>query len=168
MSASREELSKRIKSARQWLEKAEVSLGQDSGVRGELNLLLAQAEMQKLRETHKGLLVLTERKTWWGLLILFTAFIFFAIGFGHSALAPSKSENAYTLPTSVSVTSRDSLPMNKVRLEKDLETRANTVHSSTSIVLSEPVDSQDTPVQMSNADLHALVSDAGKVLRGRE
>lgn len=169
MSASREELSKRVKAARQWLEKAEASLGQDAGIRGELNLLLAQAEMQKLRETHKGLLTLTERKYWWELLAFMTALWFLVMGVGNSALAPAENMKPQAVPVSaVNVTPSETLPLHKDRLEKDLEKETSTIHEIPAPVAPKPIASETAPVQMSNAELHALVSDAGKVLRGRE
>ncbi|ETI88847.1 MAG: hypothetical protein Q612_NSC00186G0003, partial [Negativicoccus succinicivorans DORA_17_25] len=50
MSLSREELVRRVETARRWLEQAEHSFHDETPLKGELNLLLAQAEMQKLRE----------------------------------------------------------------------------------------------------------------------
>ena len=50
MSLSRDELVRRVETARRWLEQAEHSFHDETPLKGELNLLLAQAEMQKLRE----------------------------------------------------------------------------------------------------------------------
>jgi hypothetical protein len=41
-----------LRSARQWLVRAEESFNKDSDIRGELNLFLAQAELQHARETN--------------------------------------------------------------------------------------------------------------------
>ncbi|MBP1764823.1 MAG: hypothetical protein H6Q65_1881 [Firmicutes bacterium] len=46
--------SKHLKAARQWLLQAEDSFGQDRDVRGELDLLLAQAELRHAQETNRS------------------------------------------------------------------------------------------------------------------
>lgn len=46
--------SRHLKAARQWLLKAENSFGQDRDVRGELDLLLAQAELRHAQETNRS------------------------------------------------------------------------------------------------------------------
>ncbi len=53
---------KRVRSIRRWLEKAEKSYDSDRKISGELNLIMAQAEMQRLKEADpKG-----ERRRVWG------------------------------------------------------------------------------------------------------
>lgn len=47
-------ISKSIRSARQWLAHAEDSFGNDRDVRGELDLILAQAELQRVREANRS------------------------------------------------------------------------------------------------------------------
>lgn len=44
-------MSRHLVSAKQWLNKAEESFDKDSNIRGELDLFLAQAELQRARET---------------------------------------------------------------------------------------------------------------------
>lgn len=53
MRKSDEEKVKRVRSAKAWLEKAEESFGKQSDVRGELNLMLAEAEMKQMRKKRK-------------------------------------------------------------------------------------------------------------------
>ena len=43
---------KRVKSVKRWLDKAENSYSNNKDISGELNLMMAQAEMQRLKETH--------------------------------------------------------------------------------------------------------------------
>lgn len=45
---------KRVRAVRQWLEKAEHSYSSHREITGEINLIMAQAEMQRLKETHKN------------------------------------------------------------------------------------------------------------------
>ncbi len=42
----------RVKSIKKWLDKAEESYSSHKDISGELNLIMAQAEMQRLKETH--------------------------------------------------------------------------------------------------------------------
>lgn len=44
---------KRVQAVRKWLEKAEHSYSSHKEITGEINLIMAQAEMQRLNETHK-------------------------------------------------------------------------------------------------------------------
>jgi hypothetical protein len=48
---------KRLQSARRWLEKAEHSFDRHEEVSGELNLIMAQAEMQRLKETRSSFFI---------------------------------------------------------------------------------------------------------------
>lgn len=42
----------RVRAVRSWLEKAEASFDKESDIKGELNLMLAEAEMKNLRKHH--------------------------------------------------------------------------------------------------------------------
>ena len=42
----------RVRAVRSWLEKAEASFDEESDIKGELNLMLAEAEMKNLRKHH--------------------------------------------------------------------------------------------------------------------
>ena len=44
---------KRVRAIRKWLEKAENSYTSNKDISGEINLIMAQAEMQRLKETEK-------------------------------------------------------------------------------------------------------------------
>lgn len=54
MADSKNHISRHLKSAKAWLDRAEDSFDKDSDVRGELNLLLAQAELQRVREVNRS------------------------------------------------------------------------------------------------------------------
>lgn len=51
---SKNHISRHLQSAKAWLDRAEDSFDKDSDVRGELNLLLAQAELQRVREVNRS------------------------------------------------------------------------------------------------------------------
>lgn len=60
MAKNRNTFRQHIRAARDWLGRAESSMDKKNDVRGDLNLMLAQAELQRARET-KGL---TKRASW--------------------------------------------------------------------------------------------------------
>jgi len=54
MSAGKNRLKRHIAAAKEWLGRAEKSLDQDNAIKGDLNLMLAQAELQRAKETKTG------------------------------------------------------------------------------------------------------------------
>lgn len=54
MAEQNEKKTKHLRSARQWLTRAEESFDKDRDIRGELNLFLAQAELQHVQETGRN------------------------------------------------------------------------------------------------------------------
>ena len=52
MDIADKDIAKRVRSAKTWLEKAEQSFDNQSDIKGELNLMLAEAEMKNLRKNH--------------------------------------------------------------------------------------------------------------------
>ena len=54
MAEEREKICAHVKAAKDWLGRAESSLEKEEDVRGGLNLMLAEAELQRVRETRKG------------------------------------------------------------------------------------------------------------------
>ena len=54
MAEQKDKKTKHLRSARQWLARAEESFDKDCEVRGELNLFLAQAELQHVKESNQG------------------------------------------------------------------------------------------------------------------
>lgn len=51
---SKQHFFRNLESAKAWIHQAEQSFGQDADIRGELNLLLAQAELQRVREANRA------------------------------------------------------------------------------------------------------------------
>ncbi len=52
MTGSKHHIARNLESAKVWIDQAEQSFDKDSDVRGELSLLLAQAELQRVREVN--------------------------------------------------------------------------------------------------------------------
>ena len=63
---------KRVQAVRKWLEKAEHSYSSHKEITGEINLIMAQAEMQRLNETHKNSKVRRWMLRPWALLLRFS------------------------------------------------------------------------------------------------
>lgn len=61
---------KRVQSVRKWLEKAEQSFTSHRDISGELNLIMAQAEMERLKETDRAF---RRRKLWGSRLLALAA-----------------------------------------------------------------------------------------------
>ena len=61
MGKSGNNIAEHVRSAKMWLEKAEQSFDRQSEIQGELNLMLAEAEMKNLRKRH-GLKVRAKRR----------------------------------------------------------------------------------------------------------
>ena len=84
---------KRVKSVKRWLDKAENSYSNNKDISGELNLMMAQAEMQRLKETHSH-----EKAKKWG--IRFSAMAAAAVLFiGFSNLFSANADNTDPVPT---------------------------------------------------------------------
>ena len=52
MKRSQNDTLHRVRAVQSWLEKAEASFDKESDIKGELNLMLAEAEMKNLRRHH--------------------------------------------------------------------------------------------------------------------
>lgn len=93
---------KQVRSIRKWLEKAEKSYTRDQDISGELNLIMAQAEMQRLKEKDTA----GRRRRVWGVRALaFTAAagIFFSVSFMRDMMGEEKSILPPAPPVAASV-----------------------------------------------------------------
>ena len=79
---SKTQLCHRLATARQWLHQAEESFGKKKEMQGELNLLLAQAELQHVRESRKLPFWLQPRWGWQGLAMAFAVLLSLSAGAG--------------------------------------------------------------------------------------
>lgn len=79
---SKTQLCHRLAAARQWLHQAEESFGKKKEMQGELNLLLAQAELQHVRESRKLPFWLQPRWGWQGMAMAFAVLLSLSAGAG--------------------------------------------------------------------------------------
>ncbi len=179
MTVKSDELFRRVKSARMWLEKAEQSFGNQAELKGELNLMLAQAEMQKLKEQRN---TADHRFRRHGAAIL-AAFCIVGV-FGWHWLQPAEEISPQVQPTTEAVSllpARDipagiktEVPLPKLVMEQPKAAESAPVAEvqyTASPVPAAPAPSAEPvteTVRFSNAEINSMVSDAGKVLRGKE
>lgn len=171
MSLSREELVRRVETARRWLEQAEHSFHDETPLKGELNLLLAQAEMQKLRED-RGMS--RQWQHWQRALALVTALVMVS-GFGWWWQRDDDTPTPVTAPVTVVKTvplepSATWPPPNASQVSQQAsavsaaaaETREPAVHAAPEPVKTAPA---TQAVKLAPDEMQSVVSDAAKVLR---
>ncbi len=161
---------KRVQSIRRWLEKAEQSYTSHKELFGEWNLIMAQAEMQRLRETDRS----GEKKRRWGTraLALASAAVLFA---GISAIHPAKPEKPPVPPVSVSVRSlppAQEIPVPVVTDHSAAKEAAQETAVSAAPASVDPAPVSAAPVAaaapvLSEKEIQSVVGEAGRALRGQ-
>ena len=162
MSLSRDELVRRVETARRWLEQAEHSFHDETPLKGELNLLLAQAEMQKLRED-RGMS--RQWQQWQRALALVTALVMVS-GFGWWWQRDDDAPAPVTAP----VTMVKTVPLEPSQVSQQTpavsaavpETREPAAHAVPPAVKKAAA---TQTVQLAPDEMQSVVSDAAKVLR---
>ena len=159
---------KRVQSIRRWLEKAEQSYTSHKDLFGEWNLIMAQAEMQRLRETDQS----GEKKRRWGSRALALAAAA-ALFVGISAVYPAEPAKAPVPPVSVSVRSlppAQEIPVPVVTDHSAAKEAAQETAISAAPV--SPAPSSAAPVVaaepvLSEKEIQSVVGEAGRALRGQ-
>ena len=157
---------KRVRAIRKWLEKAEQSYMSHKEISGELNLIMAQAEMQRLKETDRS----AEKRRSWGIRlasvaaaagIVFGAFLFTG-PVQHRTESPASKESV-------------SLPSPAIRDRESRPDLPKTEISTTMPILDAgkaekevSVQPQPTPAPvLSEKEIQSVVGEAGRALRGK-
>lgn len=178
---------KRVRAVRKWLEKAESSYSSNKEITGEINLIMAQAEMQRLHETRKE----SSAKRW-GLRIaaMFAAFgIFLGINafwnLLHSSVEPQpKPVQIVINEVSSSESSGFASEADKTEVVLKEKTDENTGSGEAgSEVKSAPVFNEPVNMQaeqpsavpsyhaaapaLSDKEIQSVVGEAGRALRGQ-
>lgn len=170
MSLSRDELVRRVETARRWLEQAEHSFHDETPLKGELNLLLAQAEMQKLRED-RGMS--RQWQHWQRALALVTALVMVS-GFGWWWQRDDDAPTPVTAPAAVVETvpleRPAALPQAAVsQVAQQAPTVSAAVVETSAPAVHAPPPVKTAPaaptVQLAPDEMQSVVSDAAKVLR---
>lgn len=156
---------KRVKSVKRWLDKAENSYSNNKDISGELNLMMAQAEMQRLKETHPH-----EKAKKWGIrLSAMAAAAVLFIGFSNLFSANADKSPVISRETTVS---KEEVPKDKnlVLPETVQPTVAATESSNTDPVPTKSIQTEaPAPVLpvMSQSEIQSVVGEAGRALRGQ-
>ena len=156
---------KRVKSVKRWLDKAENSYSNNKDISGELNLMMAQAEMQRLKETHPH-----EKAKKWGIrLSAMAAAAVLFIGFSNLFSANADKSPVISRETTVS---KEKVPEDKnlVLPETVQPTVAATESSNTDPVPTKSIQTEaPAPVLpvMSQSEIQSVVGEAGRALRGQ-
>lgn len=158
---------KRVKSVKKWLDKAENSYSNNKDISGELNLMMAQAEMQRLKETHSH-----EKAKKWGIrLSAMAAAAVLFIGFSNLFSANADKSPVISRETTVSKEEVPKVPEDKnlVLSETVQPTVAATESSNTDPVPTKSIQTEaPAPVLpvMSQSEIQSVVGEAGRALRG--
>jgi len=156
---------KRVKSVKRWLDKAENSYSNNKDISGELNLMMAQAEMQRLKETHPH-----EKAKKWGIrLSAMAAAAVLFIGFSNLFSANADKSPVISRETTVS---KEEVPEDKnlVLSETVQPAVAATESSNTDPVPTKSIQTEaPAPVLpvMSQSEIQSVVGEAGRALRGQ-
>lgn len=157
---------KRVRAIRKWLEKAEQSYMSHKEISGELNLIMAQAEMQRLKETDQS----AEKRRSWGIRlasaaaaagIVFGAFFF--TGPVQHRTEPPASKESVSLP-SPAIRGRESQPdLPKTEISTDMPILD--AGKAEKEVSAQP---QPAPAPvLSEKEIQSVVGEAGRALRGK-
>lgn len=165
---------KRVKSVKRWLDKAENSYSNNKDISGELNLMMAQAEMQRLKETHPH-----EKAKKWGIrLSAMAAAAVLFIGFSNLFSANADKSPVISRETTVSKEEVPKVPevpevpedKNLVLSETVQPAVAATESSNTDPVPTKSIQTEaPAPVLpvMSQSEIQSVVGEAGRALRGQ-
>lgn len=162
---------KRVKSVKRWLEKAENSYSNHKELTGEMNLIMAQAEMQRLKEVRGT----SPRRKWLfrgGALAVAGALFLGASFLKDSFFAPAPTpvrpvETAVTTPTTAVV------PVEEADLAKP-DSEAVPAKAAPVVMTSAPAPVEVSAVTkpavpaLSDQEIQRVVGEAGRALRGNQ
>ncbi len=165
---------KRVKAVKKWLDKAENAYSGHRELTGEMNLMMAQAEMQRLKEVHKHSAV---RK--WGLrgcAMIVAVLLFFGVHFIQEEM--NKDESAPALPVEIVIHDAPAAPIAETAAPPVAEAaeEAPAPASPPPQVVEEvkpaPVVQASEPARpqapaLSDQEIQKVVGEAGRALRGQ-
>ncbi len=176
----------RVKAIRKWLDKAEQSYSRDKEISGEINLIMAQAEMQRLKENypHKRVKKWSIRVGAFALAIGIMFGINTVLTFRQSpgpVILPPKNENT----AEQEIVAKETGEVNALReiskedivqenKKTDTPVIVNTEKTDTPVIVNtaketiiQNVPSDPAPPVMSQQEIQSVVGKAGRTLRGQ-
>ena len=157
---------KRVQAVRKWLEKAEQSFTLHRDISGEWNLIMAQAEMQRLRETDRA----GRRRRLWGSRVLALAAA--AALFSGYSLWQSYREEPVPISAVVPAEQTAAAP-EPARESPPLPEAAAVSAAGTETVPAKPQETPaasaaaSPPAALSEWEIQSVVGEAGRALRGQ-
>ena len=165
----------RVKAIRKWLDKAEQSYSRDKEISGEINLIMAQAEMQRLKENYPHKRV----KKWSirvGAFALATGIMFginTVLTFRQSpgpVILPPKNENT----AEQEIVAKETGEVNALReiskediVQENKKTDTPVIVNTAKETIIQNVPSDPAPPVMSQQEIQSVVGKAGRTLRGQ-
>jgi type IV secretory pathway VirB10-like protein len=161
---------KRVKAVKKWLDKAENAYSGHRELTGEMNLMMAQAEMQRLKEVHKHSSIQK-----WGLrgcAMIVAVLLFFGFHFLQREMNKTEIESV----PSVEIVIHDAPPAKIVSEEAapPVTEKTEEVHAAlpaeTPEVKPAPTPAPVTasaPPALSEQEIQSVVGEAGRALRGQ-
>ncbi len=161
---------RRVQAIRKWLEKAEISYTSHKEVKGEINLIMAQAEMQRLKEMEPP-----HPLRVWGRRGLALLAAFCIVGGGvwiryelkaHDARVTARAKAAVTkMLSQEKETAAEAAPTSEVpAVSQPPETEPEVV--SVSPVVTESAAAEEPVSVLSEAEIASVVGEASRALRG--
>ncbi len=161
---------RRVQAIRKWLEKAEISYTSHKEVKGEINLIMAQAEMQRLKETEPP-----HPLRVWGRRGLALLAAFCIVGGGvwiryelkaHDARVTARAKAAVTkMLSQEKETAAEAAPTPEgPAVSQPPETESEVV--SVSPVVTESAAAEEPVSVLSEAEIASVVGEASRALRG--
>ncbi len=165
----------RVKSVRKWLDKAEQSYSCDKEISGEINLIMAQAEMQRLKENypHKQVKKWSIRVGAFALAVGIMFGINTVLTFRQSSgptILPQKNENT----TEQEIVAKETGEVNALReiskediVQENKKTETPIIVNTVKETVIQNVPSDPAPPVMSQQEIQSVVGKAGRALRGQ-
>ena len=165
----------RVKAIRKWLDKAEQSYSRDKEISGEINLIMAQAEMQRLKENypHKRVKKWSIRVGAFALAIGIMFGINTVLTFRQSpgpVILPPKNENT----AEQEIVAKETGEVNALReiskediVQENKKTDTPVIVNTAKETIIQNVPSDPAPPVMSQQEIQSVVGKAGRALRGQ-
>ena len=165
----------RVKAIRKWLDKAEQSYSRDKEISGEINLIMAQAEMQRLKENypHKRVKKWSIRVGAFALAIGIMFGINTVLTFRQSpgpVILPPKNENT----AEQEIVAKETGEVNALReiskediVQENKKTDTPVIVNTAKETIIQNVPSDPAPPVMSQQEIQRVVGKAGRTLRGQ-
>lgn len=162
MADENKQLKKHVHAAKEWLGKAEQSLDNDERLKGDLNVMLAKAELQRASETEAG-----PGARGWGRRLLPAAVAAVLAAVCWQVMKPAPVQIApVTVPPAAVVTKKEPLKP-ELKQEKPAEPEKLPEEAAEPVPVSGPAEEKPQQAEIPSADMQKLMCTAGQSLRAQ-